>query len=307
MRGFYAVTPIFFNTNTIIDHMEISWVSKDFPVSAVQTCGTKKRKICPQSMQIALHLNHYILCLSDLSSFSTHRIESLLVLRKWSNMTTLCRLISHSPFSSLSEHEVSSFFLGSGLCAGATIYHFSKFFQMGSPLESIYPIREKLEVCGGVEKNAEFHPFYLEKESLNQFPSSLRFLQASYKLARSKCKQRSYISATVLKNFKLRLVKRIPELKEGVKMFFKVEALIPQLKLCSDQDRAYILGIRYGDKSHALAVYPSAPYHFVDPMNGIGVAENVQNFLLFLANFLTEKYPNCTKFALLEFESLLPR
>lgn len=287
--------------NIIVDHMELFWKLERDSLS-VQMRIPKNGTICPRSRLIALHLNGY-LNLCDSSRFTTHRVESALALHKWSNMTNFWKLINNSPFSHLSEQEISSFFLGTGVCAGATIYHFYKFFQHLSPLESIYPIRDNLEVRVGEQKIAEFHPFHLEKESLNQPSSPIRFLQASYKVVKTDCKRRVYFSGKILKRYDLKLCKRIPE----VKKFFGIEEVIPKLKEYSHQNKAYILGIRSQCQSHALAVYPSAPFHFVDSMYGVGTAENIENLLLFLANYLTEKYPHYQKFALLEFESLLPR
>jgi len=262
--------------------------------------------------QIALHLTDYVLHVCDISKFFSAKkchMECLFALKNWKMLSNLCHLIEDSPFLSLRDNEVLNFMLGDGFCVGAVVYHFSKFFEMRSPLSSIFPVKNALQV---ESKQSKFYPFYIENDKFDHQSKPLRFLQAAYRIEsifKSKNSEfgvknsEKFISPKVLEKFDLRLIKRLPEFDENEKKYFDIEELIPRLKNCGNQNRAYLLGISDRHAKHALAVYPSEPFHFVDPSFGIGTAGNFEELLLFLTNYLVEKYSTYKTFALFEFES----
>lgn len=258
--------------------------------------------------RIALHVTNYILNFSESSIFFSKelfKIESLLSLRKWSQLSEICKLITTSSFNFLDDDEKENLLLGEGLCTAIVINHFKEFFFRASNLDIPHYAQLNIEL----DENSRvcFFSFQLDKEALIE-NRGLRFVQAAHKLS---CifhdsKNLQYFSSSVLDKFALRLRKRIPEItkdKRG-KFYFYIEDLIPQLKKCKNEKKAYLLGISDYFSSHAIGIYMDHPFHFIDPSYGIGTAESLDELLLFLANYITEKYPQHQTFAILEFENL---
>lgn len=284
--------------------MQNFWIAKYDPTSALspkEISGKKERL-----KRIALHLGHYILHRNDLASFySPHlfQLESLLALRQWTSLSALSRSMDQSPFAGLSDKDKRDLLFEEGLCVGGVVKHFEKFFTKLSPLSSIFPIASKVKATL-LNGKAYFHPFTFDSEKFTETTRSLRFVQAAYRITSLKKKKGevAFLPANVLEKFKLKFVRRIPDIKD--KFHLHIDELIPEFNKCSLPNKAYVLAVSNGVKSHALAVYPSKPFHFVDPSMGIGTTENVDDLFLFLANYLNENYSTYETFALLELEAV---
>jgi hypothetical protein len=240
------------------------------------------------------------------------RSKSIVALDKWTELSKLCQLIGKAALPiSWSDTQKSAFFLKEGVCAGTVLGYFSNFFkELDNPPpfpslpphlhSSPFPLGTELQ---SIQTNVQFYPFQLN-EQVTEESSHLRFLHATFKIgARFKGNTTEITSAKILKQIGLKLNRRIP-LEE--KISFKIEELIPQLNQLTSPHNGYLLAIinDTGESNHALALYLQAPFHFVDSNYGIAVAQSLDTLLLFLANFLLEKYPNHHKFVLLEFTSL---
>ncbi|MFI0434168.1 MAG: hypothetical protein ACH350_00385 [Parachlamydiaceae bacterium] len=282
------------------------------PISELTTLmgsfwGIKYQPSDCELRRVILHLTHYILQVNDISTFTSddhYQLESLLALRVWKKLNHLCKRIGDSPFASLNQYEISSFFLGDGLCVAIVTDHFSDFLKTRSLAHSFFSFNKPVKE--NPEDGVQFQSFHLKKEVLALKFSSLRFLQAVYKVGRLKIGQivdhSEFISPKILMRYHLRVAKRIPSLKSK-DIFFKIEELILQLSKDHHQNSALLLGISNKINTHALGVYMHSPFHFIDPMYGIGVTQNRNDLLLFLSHFLLEKYPSYQSFALLELQS----
>lgn len=301
------------SVNDIVNLMENACITKDDSIdfSSLNKVLKKDKFSVDLAQRIALHLTCYIFHFGhgpSIFSVSHYRLESLFALRKWAQLTELCKLIGESFLKLLNDNEKRSLLFDDGLCVAMVIYHFSKLFSDSEILPGPF-IAEKV-VEDVLDNKVQFYSLCLEKEKLAEHFKILRFLQAAYKV-NSTCKGKKapdYIPSSILGKFGLKVERRIPEVQlEGNKSpFFYIEELIPQLKECGKQSKAYLLGISDYSTTHALGVYLSEPFHFIDPSYGIGTAKSLDELLLFLANYLTEKYLNYQTFALLEFNHLSP-
>jgi hypothetical protein len=301
-----VLTPMM-SINDITSIMQSFWLSKYDAIDLSQGRPLKRNKRDILTRRIALHLTQYILSYSNASvlfSPDRFRLESLLALRKWTQLSQICKSIAHSSLKPLSD-AIENFLFGEGLCAAMVVYHFSKFFEKPSFLNHPFVIKEISEL--DLNKKVCFYSFDLDKSALKGHSNTLYFLQAAYRVTRAFNNKKSseYIASPILGKFGLKLEKRIPQLKEEAteKSFFYIEELISRLKKHCLLDKAYLLGISDGLTAHALGVYLGEPLHFIDPGFGIGTAESQDELLLFLANYITEKYPYHQTFALLEFSS----
>ena len=264
-----------------------------------------------QKGQIIQHLSHYILEFDEMfqkySKFSILCAESLLVLRKWSEITLLCQDLPSSHLIGLKNSEFNNLFFGEGsLCAGSVMQYFSQFFKTHSPLDaSPFPIAsiDPLEVEEG---GMMFYPFTLTDDFLETQTKGLRYLQAAYKAAYTFKTRDSleFMPGSTLKNLELQLLNRIPNIEDSEEIAFKITDLVPKIKELLEKDeesdeKGYLLGIR-GPINHSLALHLKEPFHFVDPTYGIGMASNVESLVLFLVSYLMEKYSQYSSFALLE-------
>lgn len=229
------------------------------------------------------------------------KMECIQVMRQWSIFTLFSNSIeTHS--SLLTTLEVNSLFLGEGLCAAATVEYFSRFFKHFSPLKSI-PLPVAPHALH--ESDILFYPINLQVANLEEQTRHLRFLQSAYKVASSMKQADSfeYVPKKLLTQQQLKLVHRYPALNEKGKLVYPITELLKTLKNLPSQNHkkaGYLLGLA-GAQNHSLALYLQPPYHFFDSRFGLAVSDNKEEFLLFLASFLTEKYPDHSGFALLEF------
>lgn len=131
----------------------------------------------------------------------------------------------------------------------------------------------------------------------------LRFLQAVYKIESAFSTFR-YFPKQILKRENLELVRRVPEVKSANLSFpiSEIFTIIKELEAQSNKGSGYLLCLE-GPLNHGFGLYLKAPYHFVDPAHGLAVSDNKHDLLLFLANYLAEKYPDYHSFALLEFSA----
>lgn len=230
--------------------------------------------------------------------------RNLMIFKKWENLSNLCHIMPNFPFSQLKECEINNFLLGNGICTGIIVHYFNQFFQMHVPLEAS-PFPLALDAIVTPTMGVNFYPFKINKKILEEQTTYLRFLQATYKLTCALKPRNSleFLPNNILKNNGIEIVQRIPDNQVSGKNSFNITDLTFQLKQVADQDqneRGYLLGIG-GSSNHALALYLKHPFHFVDPSLGIGTANNLEDLILFLASYLTKKYPNYLSFALLAF------
>ena len=232
------------------------------------------------------------------------KAECFLTMNKWSELIRKCRLINISP---LTPSDINQFYLGEGICTGNVIEYFSDFFSSHSPLDSpLFPIslnsqNQDLDPC------VNFFPFIFSQETIENSTSKARFLQAAYKVAYALKKEDNFMEFVphgILKEKKLKIVKRIPDSKTSQEYAFPIQHLIVELKQLSTQESqsGYLLGLS-GPANHALALHLNPPFHFLDPKYGIAIASSTEDLILFLAAHLTEKYSNHDAFALLEIAS----
>lgn len=222
--------------------------------------------------------------------------EGTLAMRKWSMFTDLCNRLGPSTLAKLSSSTINDLFMEYGLCTAAVIQHFAQFFKSRSPLESC-PIQLQKEPLLSKNGEVRFYPIDASDEKLAERTQHLRFLQAAYQTA-SYFKEGSsteYFSKQIQSKKGIQLTKRFPN--------SDVTDLLPELKkLTGQSDKGYLIGLKSStERPHAIALYLDKPYHLFDLNYGIAIADNEQNFMLFLANYLTEKYPEYDSFALLEF------
>ena len=112
-----------------------------------------------------------------------------------------------------------------------------------------------------------------------------------------------YVPNKLLNRQQLKMVNRYPALKEKTKLVYPITDLLKTLKNLPSRNHkkaGYLLGLA-GAQNHSVALYLQPPFHFFDSRFGLAISDNKEEFLLFLANFLTEKYPDHSGFALLEF------
>lgn len=260
-----------------------------------------------QEKLILLHIDQFIAHFNNdaLQKASSLQLRRWIVLSGWTNLSILCQLMPNSCFSNLSNSEINNFLLGEGICTGTVIHYFNQFFQTHSPTKSS-PFPLALNAIMSVKNRAEFYLFKSDKAFLEKQTDRLRFLQASYKLAYELKPTHSleFLSTGILKNANIEIVQRIPDSQELGKNAFSIQELIFQLKqLAQNQnDRGYLLGVSGATTHHALGLYLQAPFHFLDPGQGIGIANRLEDLILFLASYLTERYSQCVSFALLAFE-----
>lgn len=251
------------------------------------------------------HLSHYVpqfseLCLKYPKNEPYLRSESLKAMKKWTYYTKLCHSINNSLFNTLSHTAINSIILGDGLCAAITLQYLTHFINTNSPLTfSSLPFKSEPISLSGVN----FYPLEtLAEEELEKKTRELRFLQATYKMSSIYKEKDSleYIPKSVLQNKELVITKRLPDLKNSPQAF-SINDLILKLDPLNEQDKEYIMGISSENNSHAIFLHLQSPFHFFDPAFGLTKAEQKKDFFLFLANYLTEKYPDYSSFALLEF------
>lgn len=227
------------------------------------------------------------------------RVESLLALRRWVQLTRLCQSIGASPFSSLRDSEVRNLLLDQGICVGVVLQHLSQFFQTDDPLvSSSFPILSKIQL-----DEVGFHPFDANENVLRTRTNHLRFLQAAYRIASLKSISAfEFAPPAVLKSKGLILGKRCPDYSLG-RAGLDIGELLPTLKNIIRQNKAagYLLGIKSSHTSHAIGLSLRSPYyHFIDPSYGIGIAKSLEQLVLFLVIYLTEKYSSSHSFAIME-------
>lgn len=273
-------------------------------------------KINAKDKEIASHLSH---CVPKGLPYD-QKFGAFFLLKTWADMTKLTAKFGSSSISELqlSKIQSESWLCGNGCCLGAVISHFDCFLKTRDPLKSIFPVDDLISAkIAGESNTILLHRFSLDKEALEN-SSRLRFVQAAHLLsglfpeAIKKRKQdissspsffSEVIPARVLKKFNLQMSQRIPAHSEG-KSGCEMEDFIPQLQQLTSQNKMYVLGINDGRGSHAIGVHLEQPFHFIDFKYGIVTAENRDDMILFLANFLTEKYTNFNTFALLELAPL---
>lgn len=238
-----------------------------------------------------------------LSRPSFLRLESLLTIRRGVELTQLCRLIT-SPFLSLKEADFKNLFLENEGCVGAVVQHLNLVFKTNDLQSTLFPFSGKIEI--NPKDGVTFYSFNLEGLDLRKETASLRFLQSAYKVAYAlkKVESLEFLPSRVLKRRDLRVQRRIPDLSVSNKMALNMAELLPTLKALALHDQAgkgYLLGIHSGDVRHAIALYLQEPYHFMDVSYGVAVADSLEQLMLFLVLYLTNKYENFHSFALLEF------
>lgn len=293
----YDKTPLIaFNDVTQAIH---HFLGKTVEVNKTSPGVEKKVKKEPLHFHLCQFMSHFGKNLPALPNF-----ERLLV-RKWSNFTQLCQSFGDTAFSQLTNADLSYLLFEEGLCMGTDVDYLSQFFRTRSPLKSIpYPVKS---AHNDVNSSVKFYPFTIDIETLAAQTQSFRFLHAAYKIAYS-CKKGDtdrleFVPSNILRKKELKVVKRIPDPKIQKKFAFKIENLLPELNKLTSQNAnpntGYILLIG-GPNVHALTLYLQAPYHFVDPSNGIAIANTQEDLVLFLANYLTEKFQAYQAFSLVE-------
>ena len=255
--------------------------------------------------------------LSQLTSFIAHFSELYLnyprdsillsegthVVRKW---TVFQKLSSSIPYnlSSLTQTDVNDLFLGEGLCTATVIHYFSQFFKGLSPRESA-PLPVAAEPLK--ESGISFYPIQTPDHEMGEKTKQLRFLHAAYLVESSVKTVNSfeYVPKKLLTQQHLELVSRLPDLRTSEDPAYPIEDLFKILKNLEQRGKketGYLLGLG-GPDNHHIALCLQGPYHFFDQRYGVAFSENKKDFLLFLGNYLNEKYPQHTSFALLEFAS----
>lgn len=302
-------------TNLEKSGSEENYLSNGEDVDLSKAASVKAGKRIDVDLQITRHLTQYIsvFSTSDRSNPTLMRVENLLAMRKWVLCTQLCRQIGDSPFIHLNNSEVKNLFLEKGLCVGGVVQHFSQFFKIPSahlsPQNTApFPVRASLQV-NLEEVGIKFYPFEVNRDSLEMQTKHLRFLQVVYKTsyAIKSVESLEFFSPSILRNQGLKVQKRIPDLRVSKEIALKITELLPTLKDLAEQDHpdtGYLLGIKGERTSHAIALYLKTPYHFMDLPHGVAVADNLEQFTLFLTVYLTEKYTTFSSFSLLEFLSI---
>lgn len=231
-----------------------------------------------------------------------HR-EFRLACKKWAAFSNFNSSIV-SAFSSLTQATVNQLFLGEGLCTAVAIQHFTQFFKTHSLLESVsLPIvDEPLH-----ESGLFFYPIKPLNGDFEKYSGHLRFIQAAYRVAQLGKMDSSfeYVPEKILSQQHLQLVRRLPALNDADSNAFRMQDLLKTLSDLASPDSentGYLLGLG-GPQNHAIALHLQSPYHFFDPEYGLAVSASVEELLLYLANHLTQRYPEHTAFALLEFRS----
>lgn len=199
----------------------------------------------------------------------------------------------------LSESGINNLFLSDGLCAAMCVHYLSQFFQSKNSLASsempIIPIPRTTE-----KSEISFFSLDVTEETLEAQTKHFRFLQAAYKVSTSLSAE--YFPDQLLRKEKIELNRRLPAIDESGKQSYCITKLLPELKKLTGQpEKGFIIGISSPEKNHMIALHLDKPYHFFDPRYGIAMADKEEDLLLFLANHLTEKYPEYDGFALLEF------
>lgn len=251
--------------------------------------------LCHLSSIITLFNQRYQKCPRE----AILRMESFLSMKKWTEFSKMNREIVPY-FSSLNHSDVNSIFLGKGLCVGVTIQYLSQFFATGLLLESasLPIVQEPISFS-----TVKFYPIDSKAADLKEKTKVLRFLQAAYTIASSFKPGDSfeYIPKRLLSEKNLELVNRFPSNKTS----YPIDDLLLTLKNLEDggkKKKGYLIGLA-GLENHSLELHLQAPYHFFDQQYGLAISEDKEEFLLFLANYLTEKYSGYPSFALLEFQA----
>lgn len=254
---------------------------------------------------------------SQLTSFITHfsdlyrnhprdsilRSEGTRVVRKWTAFQQLSSSIPYN-LSSLKVSDINDLFLGEGLCTATVVYYFSQFFRGLSPCESA-PLPVSPEPLK--ESSISFYPIQTPNHEMGEKTKQLRFLHAAY-LVESSAKtvdSFEYVPKKLLTQHHLESVGRLPDLRTSEDPAYPIEDLFKILKNLEKHaktETGYLLGLG-GPENHHMALCLQGPYHFFDQRYGLAVSENKEEFLLFLGNYLNEKYPTYKSFALLEFSS----
>ncbi len=273
-----------------------------------QLACTKAAKSINHPEQAFAHLSEHIVFFNDLfrqyPRFEVVDSQGTLAIRKWSQFTELCHSLGVSRLGNLKDSTINDLFMGDGLCIAGGIEYFSQFFQSRSPLTSS-PVPLNQEPLVSKDGDVRFYPLNLRDENLAENTRHLRFIQAAYLTASYFVDKHSteYLAHQLQHKKKIALTKRLPEKSDKS---FQMKDLLPELKnLTGKPDKGYLIAISAPSKTtHMLALHLDKPYHFFDLNYGIAMAgDDEGKFMLFLANYLTEKYPEYDKFALLEFSS----
>lgn len=269
----------------------------------------------PQQPQLSkakikeLHLSSYLKIFpSDqhlIKFASQHILESnktsnrALALAKWTNFSTLCKTIVHD-FSSIKREDFTNIFLD-GLCTAAVVHFFSS-LQFGSAIESVpFPLGKPI-----VQQGVTFYPINPHDPQLIENTRKLRFCMEAYRVAVAFKQQASleYVPATILQKLNLKVTGSYPKQEkdqEGCSAYCIQGLLQVMTELESQNNKcSYLMGVT---SNHAVGLGLQKPYHLFDPAYGIAVTESQEAFLLFLANYLTNKYPDTHHFQILEFSS----
>jgi len=250
------------------------------------------------------HLCHFLNLCSRLIEFprpEVLKLESLLVMRKWVEFSRCNREVT-SNFLSLGNEAVNSIFLGNGLCTGAIVQFFGHFFQTHDPVASVpLPIDSQPKMVHGIS----FYPINPKDSKLLEKTKHLRFLQAAYGVASSVRGKKTfeYVPDHILNREKLCSLRRLPDV-DSKESSYPLLALIPILKSLEGvkHETGFLLGLS-GPQNHSIALHLEVPYLLFDPAQGMAIANTREDLLLFIANILTVKYPEHSRFALLEFGS----
>jgi hypothetical protein len=254
----------------------------------------------PLEQKIAEQFSKTYATQPDILNFETSTVE---LKRKWVSLVGLCQSFGSSAFASISDAEMNSIFLGKeiGLCTATILHYFGKFFRFRSPQWSS-PFALKTIPYVDAQSRVKFYPFAIYSATLEKQTRMLRFLQASYKIAYALKKDPlKLVPPNMLKKEHLQIVKRIPDPDAQHRLSFEIKELLPELRKLASQSSSegYLLALA-GPINHSLGIYLQDPFHFIDPSNGIGIAQSSEDLILFLASYLAEKFSNYRHFALLE-------
>lgn len=254
----------------------------------------------PLEQKIAEQFSQTYSTKPDILNFETSTVE---LDRKWASLVELCQSFGSSVFASISDAEMNSIFLGKeiGLCAATILHYFSKFFQFHSVHWSS-PFALKTNPQVDAQSGVKFYPFAIHSATLEKQTRILRFIQASYKIAYALKKEAlKLVPPNILKKEHLQIIKRIPDPDAQHRLSFEIKEFLPELRKLASQPSSggYLLALA-GPINHSLGIYLQDPFHFIDPSNGIGIAQSSEDLLLFLASYLAEKFPHYRHFALLE-------
>lgn len=233
-------------------------------------------------------------------------LEKQLAELGWKRVTYLCELIESPSCLRLKETQTISFFLGKGLCLGIAINYFSIFFATQSITDSSpFPLSSPVQT---ENETSKFYPFDINEKALENQSKQIRFLHAAYKVAIAfkAAESLEFLPNKILKNHNINITQRIPDSQKPPE---NIERLLPLLKQWVDKKESkknYLLDIGSDLDRHALVLHLKSPFHFVDPPYGVGTANDLGSLLIFLAAYLTKKYPDYYYFNLLELEPLAP-